>query len=292
MIKFFDAHTHIQFNAFSFDWQEVLGRAIENNIGLINVGTQKLTSQKAIDLAYEYEKINPHSKGMIYAAVGLHPIHTFESYYDENELGAPSSNNNEKYSFKSRAEEFDYNFYKNLAKDNKVLAIGECGLDYFRIESNEQKEKQIEAFEQQILLAYEVKKPLMIHCRKSYNDLINILKNNQNNLNSLPGIVHFFSGTKEDARNLLNLGFYFTFGGVITFSRDYDEVIKFIPNDKILSETDAPYVSPAPYRGKRNEPLYVLEVIKKLAEIKNQKFEEFNFQILKNIKTLFKQVEV
>jgi TatD DNase family protein len=287
MIKFFDAHTHVQFQVFCNDWTDVLDRAILAGVGLVNVGTQKNTSESAIKIIYDYEKINPNSKGMIYATVGLHPIHTSKSFWDKNELGVPKEINH-RYSFVSKGEEFDYNFYKNLAKDNKVVAIGECGLDYFRLDNENIKQKQIKAFEAQIVLSLEIKKPLMIHCRAAYPDLIQILKNNKNNLNNPSGIIHFFSGTKEDVKELLNLGFYFTFGGVITFSRDYDEVIKFIPNDRILVETDAPYVSPIPYRGKRNEPLYVIEVIKKLSEIKNQDFEIFNFQILNNVKSIFK----
>jgi TatD DNase family protein len=278
MIKFFDAHTHVQFDAYLLDWKETINRAIEKGIGMINVGTQKKTSEKAVNLIYEYEKINPNAENMIFATVGLHPIHTFKSYHDKNEL----KDENE---FESS---FDYDFYKNLAQDQKVVGIGECGLDYFRIEDKNKKYKQIEVFESQIQLSKEIKKPLMIHCRAAYLDLIKILKNNKSNLNNPSGIVHFFSGTKKDAKELLNLGFYFTFGGVITFSRDYDEVIKFIPDDKILSETDAPYVAPVPYRGKRNEPLYVIEVIRKLSELKNKKFENFNFQILNNIRSVFK----
>lgn len=280
MIKFFDAHTHVQFNAFKNDWQDVLTKAFQNNIALINVGTNKITSQKAIKIIENCESLNPEYLNMIYATVGLHPIHTSASFHDPDEL---DENDNH---FESE-NNFDYNFYKNLALNNKVLAIGECGLDYFRLNNENQKEKQIQMFEDQIKLSFEVKKPLMIHCRNAYSDLIQIFKKHKNLLNSNPGIIHFFSGSKEDAQELLNLGFYFTFGGVITFSRSYDEVIKFIPDNKILSETDAPYVAPIPYRGKRNEPLYVIEVIKKLAEIKHKNYEEISNQILENIKTLF-----
>lgn len=280
MIKFFDAHTHVQFNAFKNDWQDVLTKAFQNNIALINVGTNKITSQKAIEIIENYESLNPEYLNMIYATVGLHPIHTSTSFRDPDELDENDNN------FESE-NNFDYNFYKNLALNNKVLAIGECGLDYFRLNNENQKEKQIQIFEDQIKLSFEVKKPLMIHCRNAYSDLIQIFKKHKNLLNSNPGIIHFFSGSKEDAQELLNLGFYFTFGGVITFSRSYDEVIKFIPDNRILSETDAPYVAPIPYRGQRNEPLYVIEVVKKLAEIKHKNYEEISNQILENIKTLF-----
>lgn len=292
-IKFFDAHTHVQFVAFDSDYKEVIGRALDSGAGLINVGTQKDTSRRAVQIANEY------SSG-VYAAVGLHPTHTAKSFHDKQELGGGEAAR----AFTSRGEEFDYEFYKNLALDKKVLAIGECGLDYYRL-TEETKEKQKEVFIQQIELAKEVQKPLMIHCREAFRDLIKILQATSWKLQSNPGIIHFFSGTKEDARELLNLGFSFTFGGVITFARpvrnapattsemlagaggDYDEIIKFIPMDRILSETDAPYVAPVPYRGKRNEPAYVVEVVKKLAEIKEIEFEEMRKQILKNAENCF-----
>lgn len=281
MINFFDAHTHTQFNAFKNDFKEVIERATLAGVCLINVGTQKETSQKAVKLAYLYEN-DLQKDQMIYATVGLHPIHTSKSFYDIQELDDIAE------PFTSRGEEFDYNYYKNLAQDFKVLAIGECGLDYFRLQDNDQKLKQINSFEAQIELAYEIKKPLMIHCRNAFSDLISILSLQKNKLNNPPGIIHFFSGSKEEAKKLLNMGFYFTFGGIITFNQSYDDIIKFLPLDKILSETDAPYVAPVPYRGKRNEPLYIIEVVKKLAEIKNIELEKMKAQILENATRIFK----
>src|SRR5207245_2155338 len=124
-------------------------------------------------------------------------------------------------------------------------------------------------------------KPLMIHCRSAFPDLIDVLNSKFHILNSIPGVIHFFTGTPDDACKLLDLGFAFTFGGVVTFARDYDEAIKLIPLDHILSETDAPYVAPMPYRGKRNEPAYVVETVKKLAEIKGVSTEEMTEQIFK-----------
>jgi len=284
MFKYFDSHTHLQFAAFDNDRDEILEKTLNEGVGMVNVGTQFETSKKAIELAHKYDS-HPLFSKFIYATVGLHPIHTSKSFYDESELGVQKDNN--KYAFVSKEEIFNYDDYKELAKDPKVVAIGECGLDYFRIENENQKEKQIEAFEKQILLSFEIKKPLMIHCRSAFTDLILILEKNKNKLNNPPGIIHFFSGNKDEVIKLLNLGFYFTFGGVITFVRDYDKIIKLIPDDKILSETDAPYVAPIPYRGKRNEPRYVKEVVKKLAEIKNIKEEKINEQILENARMVF-----
>ena len=284
MFKYFDSHTHLQFAAFDNDRDEILEKTLNEGVGMVNVGTQFETSKKAIELAHKYDS-HPLFSKFIYATVGLHPIHTSKSFYDESELGVQKDNN--KYAFVSKEEIFNYDAYKELSKDAKVVAIGECGLDYFRIENENQKEKQIEAFEKQILLSFEIKKPLMIHCRSAFTDLILILEKNKNKLNNPPGIIHFFSGNKDEVIKLLNLGFYFTFGGVITFVRDYDKIIKLIPDDKILSETDAPYVAPIPYRGKRNEPRYVKEVVKKLAEIKNIKEEKINEQILENARMVF-----
>ena len=272
--NFFDAHTHVQFAAFEKDYKEIIERALNQGVNLVNVGTQKDTSRKAIELAHEFEGV--------WAVVGLHPIHTNKSYHDSQELGGDKE-------FTSRGEEFDHEFYKKLALDPKVVAIGECGLDYFRIKNNELgiKDKQKEVFIKQIELAKEVGKPLMIHCREAFQDLIEVLRTQVSLLNTPPGIIHFFSGKKDEAKILLEMGFYFTFGGVITFTHDYDEIVKIVPLDRILSETDAPYVTPVPYRGKRNEPSYVIEVVKKLAEIKEVSLGEITDQVFQNTVKIF-----
>jgi TatD DNase family protein len=277
-MKYFDAHTHAHFSAFKDDWREVIQRALDQGVGLINVGTQKDTSRVAVETAHAFLE-------GVYAAVGLHPVHTDKSFHDAQELGATDDAKG----FTSRGEQFDPAYYKELALDPKVVAIGECGLDYFRIEGNidEKKQRQKEAFEAQIALAQEVKKPLMVHCRDAFADLIDILAAHRGKFASEPGAIHFFTGTADDARKLLDLGFSFTFGGVITFARSYDEVLKMLPLDRILSETDAPYVSPEPYRGKRNEPAYVIEVVKKLAEIKGLDVEEMAKAILANTHRVF-----
>lgn len=271
--KLIDAHTHVQFAAFDNDREEVIRRSIDAGIWMVNVGSQKDTSRAAIDLAHKY------SEG-VYATVGLHPIHTEESFHDAEEAGDEKG-------FKSRGEDFDYEYYKKLASDPKVVAVGECGLDYYRIKNQEVRIKQEKVFIQQIELAQELKKPLMIHCREAYEDLIKILQVNSYKLQPR-GIVHFFSGSKEDAKEILDIGFYFTFGGVITFSKSYDEIVKFVPLDRILIETDAPYVAPVPYRGKRNEPTYVAEVAKKLAEIKLEDLEKVSEITVKNTREILK----
>lgn len=291
-LKFIDCHTHTQFAAFAFDYKEVIERALEKRIGIINVGTQKNTSLRAVELAYEFKE-QP-----VYAAVGLHPIHTHKTFYDSNELGNIFSSKDSKAENNfSAAEEFDYNYYKNLAKNDKVLAIGECGLDYYHLayldeDIEKSKEKQKEVFLEQIKLAYEIKKPLMIHCRNAFGDLIEILFSSKSLLLSPPGVIHFFSGTIEESKKLLDLGFYFTFGGAITFpfkkgKLNYEEIIKFLPLDRILTETDAPYVSPASCRGKRNEPANVIEVTQKIADIKKISIEKASVQIIENAALVF-----
>jgi TatD DNase family protein len=247
---------------------------------MVNVGTQRDTSRAAVELA---ERCAAEGNGGVYAAIGLHPIHTAKSYHDAQELGGGEAAT----AFTSRGEAFDAEYYRALAQHPKVVAIGECGLDYYREtrdKGQKTRERQKEAFVAQIKLAQEVKKPLMIHCRDAFADLIEILSEH---FSPTAGIIHFFTGTPDDARALLGLGFSFTFGGVVTFARDYDETIRLIPLDRILSETDAPYVSPAPYRGKRNEPAYVIETVKKLAETKNVSVEEMRAQIWENAAKIF-----
>jgi TatD DNase family protein len=277
-MKYFDAHTHAHFSAFKDDWRDVIGRALDGGVGMINVGTQQDTSKAAVETAHAFP-------AGVYAAIGLHPVHTDKSFHDAQELGATDDAKG----FTSRGEQFDRAYYKELAMDPKVVAIGECGLDYFRIEGDIEEKKKIqkEAFQAQIELAGEIGKPLMIHCREAFPDVIEMLRVNRSKLGSEPGVIHFFTGTPENAKDLMDLGFSFTFGGVITFARSYDETLNMLPVERILSETDAPYVTPEPYRGKRNEPSYVIEVVKKLAEIKGVSVEDMAETIKANAKRVF-----
>jgi TatD DNase family protein len=289
---FFDAHTHVQFSCYAAgdDRAAVIRRAVEADVWMINVGTQKDTSRAAVKLAEQYPD------GGIFAAVGLHPVHTSASFHDVQELGGPDAGTAAA-PFTSRGEVFDMEYYRALALHPKTVAIGECGLDYFHFNDDEPREAQIarqkDAFLAQIELAKEVKKPLMIHCRNAFEDLIAFVRPHAHEL--APGVVHFFTGTPDDARALLALGFSFTFGGAITFpprkgktQGDYDEVIKLIPVDRIMSETDAPYVAPVPFRGKRNEPGYVIHAVARLAELKGVSPEEMRVHIWQNARRIFK----
>ncbi len=266
-----DSHTHAHFAAYKNDSDEVIRRALDEGIWVVNVGTQKDTSEGAIRTAEKYEE-------GVFAVIGLHPVHTGKSYHDEQELGGGEAAK----AFVSRGEEFDFDVYKKLAEHDKVVAIGECGLDYYRM-SEDSKGEQIKAFEGQIAVANAVNKPLMIHCRDAFPDLISVLRKNKDKLKKdIPGIVHFFTGKKNDAEELMDIGFYFSFGGVITFTRDYDDTIKRVGLGRILLETDAPYVAPVPFRGKRNEPLYVKYTAEKLAEILGVDLDEVKKQTTAN----------
>ncbi|MBZ1348936.1 MAG: TatD family hydrolase [Candidatus Liptonbacteria bacterium] len=243
MPNLIDVHSHLQFAAFDSDCDEVIQKALKKGIWVINSGSQKQTSKKAIEIAGKYPE-------GVYASVGLHPIHTEASYYDIQEFGEKNQSNQK---LLGEGEVFDYSYYKELGLNPKTVAIGECGLDY-NITNGiplaiEKKEKQKDVFIAQIKLANEIKKPLVIHCRNAnqetaYLDLINILKQYRGLLLDVPGAIHFFSGSKEDADILIKMGFYFSFGGIITFSKRYAELADFIPLERTLLESDAPYVAP------------------------------------------------
>lgn len=267
-----DVHTHINFNAFQEDGHDVVRRTLERDVWMILVGSQIDTSRRGVEYARQYEQ-------GVYAAVGLHPIHLVEMEVDRDEMnateGVPARPTEWSFGrgFTTRKEEFDYAAYSDLARDPKVVAIGECGLDYYRLRDTEEiKKKQAETFRKQVALARDVKKPLMIHCRNAYEDLLTILR--EEKANEIGGDIHFFAGDWEIAKQFLDLGFHLSFTGVITFANQYDDVIKKMPLDRMMTETDAPYVAPVPYRGKRNEPLYVAEVARRIAAIKGITLEE------------------
>ncbi len=274
--RYFDIHTHVNLAAFADDWQEVSKRALDAGVGFINIGTQVDTARRAVEMAHSFEE-------GVYACVGLHPVHTAKSYHDPQEFTDVEKG------FTSRGEVFDRAAYLEMARDPKVVAIGECGLDYFRVEK-ETKSLQEKAFIEQIELANEVGKPLMLHIRSgegsdnnAYRDACEILKTHA----KVRGNVHFFAGTYEDAKPFWDMGYTTSFTGVITFARNYDDVIKAAPLEMLHAETDAPYITPMPYRGKRNEPVYVIEVVKRIAEIREVGEASMQLQLFKNAGTLF-----
>lgn len=273
--KYIDIHTHVNIHAFDEDADSVTKRTLDEGVAHINVGTQKATSERAVAIA------NEHESG-VYATVGLHPVHTAKSYHDHHELGDEGKD------FIETGERFMRENYEALARDSKVVAIGECGLDYFRTEAHT-KMIQEEAFIAQIELANELGKPLMLHIRDvqgsmdAYTDALSLLKAHTR----VQGNVHFFAGTYEIAKQFWEMGYTTSFTGVITFANQYDEVIQKAPLEMLHAETDAPYVAPKPFRGERNEPLHVREVYKRIAELRNEDAEVVRCALIKNAERLF-----
>jgi TatD DNase family protein len=253
-MKYIDIHCHLQFPEYDADREEVIKRAEEAQVGMINVGTDVEMSQKAIELA--------HTHANMWATVGVHPT--------------------------DAKDEVGFNELERLAGDSKVVAIGECGLDYFH-GSPEDIDRQREIFIQHIELANKVNKPLMLHVRNgkentgAYHDAVEFLKK----YSKVRANFHFFAGSLDDLKMILERGDTVSFTGVLSFTASYDELVKYVPLDRFMSETDAPYVAPTPYRGKRNEPSYVKEVVKAIARIKGKTEEEIASQTVDNARKLF-----
>lgn len=247
----FDSHAHYDDARFDECRDEILGQMQKNNVcGIINCGTDIDTSLFAISLANKYD--------FVYAAVGYHP----ESVDNGTCF-------NERHMLK-------------LIKENKVVAIGEIGLDYYW--DTTFKENQIEMFERQLQFAAAHSLPVIIHDREAHADTLQLIKKHKPN-----GVLHCFSGSVEMAKEVVGLGLYIGVGGVVTFknSKKIVEVIKEIPLERILLETDAPYLAPEPFRGKINRSDYIEFVAKKIAEIKNVDYEQVLLQTTENTKKLF-----
>jgi TatD DNase family protein len=266
---FFDTHTHVNFEAFKADAADVLKRAQQAQTWLINVGTQFDTSRSAVEMANQNEGT--------YAAIGLHPIHTYQQLVDEEETR-----------FRTREESFDETLYTELL-NKKVVAVGECGLDYFRLPEDNREDaikRQKQSFIAQLQFAQKNGLPIIIHCRDAYEDVLAVLKKEYQG----DGVIHSFTDTWDTAKKFLDIGFYVAFNGILTFDKTdkLAEVIKNMPFDKMLIETDAPYLTPPPYRGKRNEPAYVKHVAEKIAELKSLSVNEVGNQTFFNACKLFK----
>jgi TatD DNase family protein len=278
----FDSHTHLNLAAFDTDRDFLLKKYLKQGIFLVNVGTCYQTSKRAIELANKYSNC--------WASVGLHPAHAFpvpKQQLDVEELNVQDT------SLKRylEAEDFDNNF-ELLLDNDRVVAVGECGLDYTYCEKltleqqNQAKLLQAKVFEKQIKIAVKHQLPLILHLRNLYQEAISILGNYLDPENK--AVFHFFSGTMDDLDTILSHKQYFIgFSGVITYSNRLDEVIKRTPLERILIETDAPYVAPRPYRGKRNEPAFVLEVARKIADIKKLSLDEIEKVTFQNALDFF-----
>ncbi len=265
-----DTHAHLNFKAFDKDWKQVIQRAFEKDTrGIINIGSDLKTSYKAVSIAEEYDK-------GIYAAVSIHPIHVgeirdFQPEADQSLVGG-----------------VEIEKLKKLAQHPKVVAIGETGLDYFHNKNT--KEKQKELFVALLNLACRLDLPVIIHSRDAHKDTLEILKTESSKQSAISGVVHCFSGDIKQAQEILNLGFLISFTGNITYPKteSLQEVVKDIPLDKIMVETDCPFLPPQKYRGQRNQPAYVVEIAKKIAEIKEISLGKVADTTTNNAKKLFK----
>lgn len=247
--KYFDIHSHLNFPDYDSDRKEVIEEMKRERVFTTTIGTNLKTSEESIKLAKENENL--------FACVGVHPSDT--------------------------KEEIDFENLEELAKEKEVVCIGETGIDSFHCD-DDQVEFQKEVFKKHIEISLKTGKPLMLHLRtgkgkqSTYEQALDILKEYP----EAKGNSHFFAGTLDEAREFLERGFTISFTGVITFVEDYRKIIKEAPLEKIMAETDAPFVAPAPFRGKRNSPVYVKEVVKKIAEIKEIDEEFAREKLLEN----------
>lgn len=260
---------------------------------MLTVGTQADTSREAVRVANAHEGV--------WATVGLHPNHTTaQEFVDESEEDTIAK-------VKTRTEVFDAEMYRPLAQDPKCVAIGECGLDFYRIPEHLDRtdviRTQEEMLRRQFDLATELGKPVVIHCRDAHKEQADIIEEyvKKGKLGAR-GVIHCFTGTKEDALRYLALGFYISFSGVVTFPPRKEGsdpsggqtplaplalVARDIPENRILIETDAPYLAPIPMRGKRNEPAYVRHTAEFLAKLRGVTLEEFAKVTTENTRRVF-----
>ncbi|MBX9955016.1 TatD family hydrolase [Peribacillus simplex] len=250
----FDTHVHVNAEQFNEDLEDVIERAKEAGVdNMVVVGFDRPTIIRAMELIETYD--------FMYAAVGWHPVDAIDMTED------------------------DLQWIEELSNHPKVVAIGEMGLDYHWDKSP--KDVQMEVFRKQIRLAKKVGLPIIIHNREATADIVNILKEEE--ASRVGGIMHCFSGSAETALECINMNFYISLGGPVTFknAKKPKEVAAAVPLDCLLIETDCPYLAPHPYRGKRNEPSYVKLVAEQIAEIKQLTIEEVSQATTENAKKLF-----
>ena len=251
---FFDSHAHLDDKKFDSDRHEMLGRAKENGIHyIVNVGYDLPSSRRSIALADKYS--------FVYAAVGIHP-------HDAADRGE-----------QALAE------IRMMAAHPKVRAIGEMGLDYYRNLSPQEIQQHM--FRKQIRLAKDIGKPIIVHDRDAHGDIMKILK--EEKADDIGGVLHCFSGSWEMAKECLKMGFYISIAGPVTFNnaKKLRDIAVEVPLDRLLVETDAPYLTPEPHRGKRNESAYVVHVGRRIAELRNIPVEQLAMATTNNAKQLF-----
>lgn len=319
---FIDSHAHLNFKEFEKERNDVLKRSFEVEVKkIVNVGSNYKTSHKCVEIVREYSSTRMKSSGEVlnssrlrsnnnikmFATVGCHPIHLSQDITETAKFDG------KEYSFVTKNEKFDSEKYQQLIDDNKdiIVGIGETGLDYFRLDKDIDKCKQIqrEVFKKHVELAIKNNLPLILHCRGSekdpygaYDEMIEILKSysssktrslsNSSHICSndkLRGVAHCFVGNLDQAKEFVKMGFYIGVNGILTFknSKEVRDVVRQIPLEKILLETDCPFLAPDPYRGKRNEPMYIPVIAQKIADLKEIDVKQVEKQTTKNSEELF-----
>ena len=253
--KIIDTHAHINSEQFDQDRPDVVARALAAGVGaIINMGDTMESSKACLALSRGFD--------CCYAGVGVHPEEAFPM--TDKDLGQLAQ----------------------WAKDQKVVAVGEIGLDYYWEKDHDKRQLQRDIFIQQLDLARQLALPVCIHNREAHGDTLEIIKKEGK---GIQGVMHCFSGSMEMARELVKMGWYIGVDGPLTFKNaaKLPEIIKEIPLEYILAETDCPYMAPTPMRGKRNEPAYVKYVVEKIAEFRNESFEKIAMQTTRNAKNLY-----
>lgn len=252
-IRLIDTHAHLEDGRFSNDRNQTILRAKQKQIfPIISVGSDLITSKQVIELAKEYD--------FIYATVGIHP-HNASQFKDDV-----------------------YESFLELTKNEKVIGIGEIGLDYYRNLSPRPVQQQV--FRQFIRLAKSVNLPIIVHNREAHLDVLKILK--EEDAEKVGGVFHSFSGDANILNEAINLGFYISISGVVTYSDSLAKIVKLIPKERLLLETDCPYLTPIPYRGKRNEPIYLRYTAEKISQILEMTIKEVSLITTLNAYRLFK----
>lgn len=277
MPRLIDSHCHIHASAYDEDRGEILRHMREDDVWGITVGTTAVSSAVALKLAEESEGV--------WATVGHHPEYFTSDFRDE---------------FESDVVEYDIDALRRIASSSKkVVAIGETGLDFYRIDEGRDIAAahaiQEKAFREQIALAHELSLPVVVHCRDALTRLAEIFQEEVNAGRKVRAVVHCYTGTWEEAQPLLDLGLFLSFTGIITFAPKKDHnpekhvhrVIERMPLDRMLIETDAPFLTPVPYRGKRNEPVYVKYVADQVAKLRNISVDEVAKQTTENARGFF-----
>lgn len=252
-MRLIDTHAHLEDKKFANDRYQVIERAKQEGIQtIINIGSDLITSKQSIELSKKYD--------FIYATVGIHP-HDAAKFNDNA-----------------------YESFLELTKNEKVVGIGEIGLDYYRDLSPRPIQQNV--FRQFIRLAKTTNLPIIVHDRESHSDILKILKEEETD--EVGGVLHSFSGDVNMLKEVIDLGFYISISGVVTYSDSLSKIVKLIPHERLLIETDCPYLTPVPYRGKRNEPAYLKHTAEKVSQILGITTEEIANITTSNTDRIFK----